>query len=92
MADSDTPSGVWQLHEAKARFSELFRLARTEGPQRVTKHGGEAVVIVPAEQFDQLDGRAAQPGSLVQFFQTAPLGGATLDLRRKRDTTRDIKW
>ncbi len=92
MADPVSRRGVWQLHDAKARFSELFRLARTEGPQRVTKHGGEAVVILPAEQFDQLGERAAQPGSLVQFFQSAPLGGATLDLRRKRDTTRDIKW
>ena len=26
---------IWQLHEAKARFSELFRRVRTEGPQRV---------------------------------------------------------
>jgi len=29
----------WQLQEAKARFSEVFRLARECGPQRVTKHG-----------------------------------------------------
>jgi len=92
MTDPDTHVGVWQLHEAKARFSELFRLARAEGPQRVTKHGGEAVVIVPAEQFDQLGERAHQPASLVQFFQAAPTGGATLDLRRNRDTTRNIKW
>ena len=43
---------VWQLHEAKARFSELFRLVRTQGPQRVVKQHGEAVVIVAAEDFD----------------------------------------
>jgi antitoxin Phd len=92
MSVSDPTPGVWQLHEAKARFSELFRLARSEGPQRVTRHGGEAVVIVPAEQFDQLGERAGQPDSLVAFFQAAPAGGATLDVARKRDTTRDIKW
>lgn len=92
MTESDSNPGVWQLHEAKARFSEVFRLARTEGPQRVTRHGGEAVVIVPAEQFDRLGERANQPDSLVQFFQAAPTGDATLDLSRKRDTTRDIKW
>jgi antitoxin Phd len=92
MPISDPEPRVWQLHEAKARFSELFRLARSEGPQRVTRHGGEAVVIVPAEQFDQLDERADQPASLVEFFQAAPRGGATLNLGRKRDTTRDIKW
>ena len=42
---------VWQLHEAKVRFSEVFRRARTQGPQRVVKQHGEAVVIVPAEDF-----------------------------------------
>ncbi len=92
MANPDLPPSVWQLHEAKARFSELFRLVRTHGPQRVVKQGGEAVVVLPAEQFDRLKERSTQPESLVQFFQAAPLGGATLDLRRKRDSTRDIKW
>ncbi|MGI8765468.1 MAG: type II toxin-antitoxin system Phd/YefM family antitoxin [Gemmatimonadaceae bacterium] len=92
MANPDAPPEVWQLHEAKARFSELFRLVRAHGPQRVVKHGGEAVVVVPAEQFDRLRERATQPESLVQFFQAAPLGGVTLDLARKRDTTRNIKW
>jgi prevent-host-death family protein len=92
MPYSDTHPGVWQLHEAKARFSEVFRLARSEGPQRVTRNGGEAVVIVPAEQFDRMTALHEQPDSLVQFFREAPTGGAKLDLRRKRDTTRDIKW
>lgn len=31
-------SQSWQLQTAKARFSELFRLARTEGPQLITRH------------------------------------------------------
>lgn len=92
MAIFHSGPGVWQLHEAKARFSELFRLAHAEGPQRVTRNGGEAVVIVPAEEFDKLAGRSGQPESLVAFFQAAPTGGATLDLLRKRDTTRAIKW
>ncbi|MEA2236104.1 MAG: hypothetical protein QOC81_828 [Thermoanaerobaculia bacterium] len=80
---------VWQLHEAKARFSELFRRARSEGPQRVVKQGGEAVVIVSAEQFDRTGKLARQPESLLDFFQSAP---GRLGLTRKRDTTRTIKW
>jgi len=83
---------VWQLHEAKARFSELFRRTRTEGPQRVVKQGGEAVVIVPAEDFERSAERGRQPASLVEFFRSAPTGGKALDLRRKRDATRTIKW
>ncbi len=83
---------VWQLHEAKARLSELFRRVRAEGPQRVVKQGGEAVVIVPSEAFDQAGERALQPGSLVEFFRAAPTSGRALDLGRRRDATRTIKW
>ena len=83
---------VWQLHEAKARFSELFRKVRTEGPQRVVKQHGEAVVIVAAEEFDRAQERNRQPTSLVEFFRAAPTGGKPLDLARKTDTTRTIKW
>ncbi len=83
---------VWQLHEAKARFSELFRRVRSEGPQRVVKQRGEAVMIVPAEEFDRGIQRAAQPISLVDFFRSAPTGGRPLDLTRKGDTTRTLKW
>lgn len=83
---------AWKLHDAKARFSELFRQVRAHGPQRVVKQGGEAVVIVPAEDFERLSRRAAQPASLVEFFRSAPTRGRALDLRRKRDTTRDIAW
>lgn len=85
-------SAVWQLHEAKARFSELFRRVRTQGPQRVVKQRGEAVVIVAAEDFDLADARARQPASLVDFFQSAPTGGRALDLARKRDRSRTIRW
>lgn len=83
---------TWQLHDAKARFSELFRRVRTEGPQRVVKQFGEAVVVVAAEDFDRAQERTRQPASLVDFFQTAPTGGRPLDLARKRDTTRTVKW
>ena len=83
---------VWQLHEAKARFSELFRRVRAQGPQRVVKQRGEAVVIVSAEEFDRTSARARQPTSLVEFFRSAPTGGRPLDLARKRDPTRTINW
>jgi prevent-host-death family protein len=95
MRDADASAGsraVWRLHEAKAQFSELFRRVRTDGPQRVVKQGGEAVVVVPAEDFDRLSRRQEQPASLVEFFHAAPGAGKALDLRRKSDATRTVKW
>ena len=80
----------WQLQEAKARFSEVFRRARSEGPQRVTRHGKEAVVVVPAEEFERLSGRPRRPKNLVEFFAKSPLAGSGIDLERTRDYGRRV--
>ncbi|MGL5115214.1 MAG: type II toxin-antitoxin system Phd/YefM family antitoxin [Beijerinckiaceae bacterium] len=42
---------VWKLQDAKARFSEVVRRAKSEGPQHVTVHGREEVVVVSASEF-----------------------------------------
>jgi prevent-host-death family protein len=44
----------WRLQDAKARFSEVVRLARQAGPQRVTVRGRDAVVVVSSEDYDRL--------------------------------------
>ena len=43
--------GTWKLQDAKARFSEVVRRAQAEGPQRVTIHGKEAVVILSVKDY-----------------------------------------
>ena len=80
----------WQLQAAKARFSEVFRLARTEGPQLITRQGKDGVVMMPVEQFDRLLTRSRQSRSLVQFFRESPLVGLELDFERDKDTGRDV--
>jgi antitoxin Phd len=80
----------WQVQTAKARFSEVFRLARTEGPQRITRQGKEGVVMISDEQYNRLMVKSRQPKSLVQFFRQSPLVGVDLDLERDKDTGRDI--
>lgn len=81
----------WQLQTAKAKFSEVFRRARSEGPQYVTRQGQEEVVILPAEEYDRLTARRRQPSSLVNFFAASPLRGARLKLRRKPDYGRKVE-
>jgi antitoxin Phd len=80
----------WQIQSAKARFSEVFRRARTEGPQHITRQGKEGVVMVAEEQYEQLVGKSHQPKSLVQFFRQSPLVGVKLDFTRDRSTARDL--
>lgn len=81
----------WQIQSAKAKFSEVFRLARTEGPQRITRQGKEGVVMISDEQYDQLMIRSRQPKSIVQFFRESPLVGVDLDLTRDKDAGHDIE-
>jgi prevent-host-death family protein len=40
----------WQIQEAKNTLSELVRKARNEGPQMITLHGRDAVVVVSARR------------------------------------------
>jgi prevent-host-death family protein len=87
---SAAPTTRWQLHTAKARFSELFRRARTEGPQWITKQDKEAVVMLPAEDFEALTARAKQPKSFMQFLAESPLVGSGINLEREEDYGRDI--
>jgi len=93
MASTNTKTAPadWQVQTAKARFSEVFRLALTEGPQRITRQGKEGVVMISDEQYERLVARSRQPKSLVQFFRESPLVGVDLDLERDQDMGRDLE-
>ncbi len=51
-------SRIWPVQDAKARFSELLETSLSEGPQIVSKRGVEAAVLVPINQWRQLQKRA----------------------------------
>jgi len=81
----------WQIQTAKARFSEVFRLARTQGPQRITRQGKEGVVMISEEQYRRLIVKSRQPKSLAQFFRESPLVGVDLDIERDKDMGLDLE-
>jgi prevent-host-death family protein len=51
---------VWQVYDAKARFSELLDAALKDGPQVVTRRGVETAVLVPIDEWKNLKDRAKQ--------------------------------
>ncbi len=78
----------WKLEDAKARFSEVVRKAQTEGVQRVTVRGREAVAVISVDELDRLLG--GQPETpLIEFLES--LGLHELDLERTSDTGRDVE-
>lgn len=68
---SSPPPGHWLLQDAKARFSELVRRVRSEGPQHVTVHGRDEVVVIAVEEFRRLQG-GHSGRALVEAMQASP--------------------
>ena len=79
---------VWQLQEAKNRFSEVVDEAIQHGPQTVTRHGREAVVIVSYDDYIKLK---PEPANLLKALQVPEEYRIDLDINRSQDYARDIE-
>lgn len=87
---SQPANNRWRLQDAKARFSELVRVVQTDGPQHVTLHGRDAVVVVDAAQFERMQGvRTGQ--ALIDALQACPHPQAPLAPARSAMPVRAVK-
>lgn len=77
----------WQLQDAKARLSELVKLAQKEGPQAITVHGKPAAVVLSPADYQRLSGRRLP---FVEFIRRSPLAGARITTRRNRSPVRKV--
>lgn len=77
----------WQLQDAKQRFSEVVRQAIEDGPQVVTRHGEEVVVVVSMDQFRRWRGEVPD---FKEYLRAAP-DLSPLSLRRDRRPARRVK-
>jgi prevent-host-death family protein len=82
--------GCWLLQDAKARFSELVRRAHKDGPQTVTVHGREEVVIVAAAEYRRLKGDRTG-AALVEAMQASPRPDIDIEPRRERLPVRGVE-
>ena len=78
---------AWQLQEAKAKFSELVQKAIEEGPQTVTRHGKDAVVVLSVHEYRKLCERRP---SLKDVLRSGPEG--ELELPPRTIQEREIDW
>jgi antitoxin Phd len=82
----------WQLQDAKAKFSEVVRLAVNDGPQVVTVRGVETVVVLSAKDYQKLENGKM---SFVDYLMTFPdLDDETIAVinDRSQETLRDIDF
>lgn len=87
---SPSPAGNrWRLQDAKARLSELVRQAQQRGPQRVTLHGRDAVVVVWADEFDRMQ-RPVSGRDIVAALAASPLVDVIIERLTVKSPVRDI--
>ncbi|MCF7977211.1 MAG: type II toxin-antitoxin system Phd/YefM family antitoxin [Chromatiaceae bacterium] len=93
---NETPSEIaarpreWKLQDAKARFSELVRLAGEAGPQHVTVNGKEKAVVLSAKDYRRL--RSEPMGdALVRLLAEADLDDIEFDHIKAPGPVRDIE-
>jgi len=84
------PLKVWKLQDAKAHFSQVVREAQQQGPQRVTVHGKDAVVILSAGDYARFAPAAAQP-SLHALLSQSPLRDLDFEHESIRTPVRDVE-
>lgn len=82
---------VWQVQEAKQRFSEVIRRAGDEGPQVVTRHGEEIAVVIDIDEYRRLRG---QEIDFAEFLLSGPKVDEVdeLEIVRSGEPTRTIDF
>ena len=81
-------NNIWQLQEAKSKFSKMIEQALANGAQIVTRRGQKTVVVVPFDEYQRL---TKQTESLAQFLLASPLSGSDLIIDRDKSTPRSIE-
>lgn len=84
------PDNRWPLQDAKARLSEVVREAQTHGPQRVTLHGRDAVVVVGAAEFDRMQ-QPVTGRDIVAALRESPLADVEFERLSVKSPVRDIE-
>lgn len=88
-SQSSVQAGHWPLHEAKARFSELVRRVRSDGPQHVTVHGRDEVVVMSTDDFHRLKGDR-DSRALVAAMLDSPHRDLDIEAERAPMPVRDV--
>ncbi len=79
-------NGIWQLHQAKNKLSEVVIEALQHKPQIITRRGEKAVVLIAYEDYLSLKGTRM---NLVAFFRNSPLVDSGIEFERDRSLPRE---
>ncbi len=70
----------WPLHDAKNRFSTVIDAALAGTPQRVTRRGRPAVVVLAVEEYERLiHVEKARAPTFPNLLRAIPEGGGEFE-------------
>jgi len=78
-------NNVWQLQDAKSKFSELVDRAVAQGTQIVTRRGKNAVVVMPFDEYKRLTEKGS---GFSDFLLGSPLAGSEIQIDRDKSLPR----
>ena len=81
------PVRVWTVAEAKAKLSEVLRLAEEEGPQRIGAR--KPFIVVPERVWQD---RAPEPMPLGKWLVANTPRGTNLEVPNRRESSRKIPF
>ena len=81
-------NNIWQLQDAKSKFSEVVERALANGAQIVTRRGRKTVVVLSFDEYERL---AKPTDSLAQFLMDSPLTGSELVIERDKRIPRNVE-
>jgi len=81
-------NNIWQLQDAKSKFSEVIDRALSHGAQIVTRRGKKTVVVMPFDEYERL---TKQSGSLAEFLLDSPFAGSELSIERDKRFPRNTE-
>ena len=77
---------VWQLQNAKNKFSQVVNQAVSHGLQVITRQGVEVAIVLSSEDYRKL---LASQKKLADFFRASPLAEVEIDLTRDKSEIRE---
>jgi hypothetical protein len=83
------PPDHWELEVKTSEFGEMFRRARSRGPQHVKVNGEGEVVVMAAEEFHRLKGERTG-SALIEALQASPFPDIEIEPERQPMPVRDM--
>jgi len=71
-------------------LSEVVRKAKTEGPQRISVHGRDEVIVVSVAEYRRIKGQLTGQ-ALVDVLQRSPLRDVKIERSRTRGPVRGVE-